>query len=331
MIKDVQTLFEQQGVHFSGGGNYPNLMGYCPLHGEVPGSSKPSFCANVETGAWICFAGCGAGGLPQFLKAKGHDRAIIGSTLKKIDYASLKKNAPKKKAREPVFLPEAVLGLWDYCPHELLRDGFDPDVLQDNDVGYDPERNRITYPVRDINGSLLAVVGRRENTSYGKYVPYSAKELKKLGVKLVPEYRKGETLYRGHIVYPSMYFSTNRQEKVYVVEGFKAALWMVQNGYPNTVAIMGSTLTDTQASLLRKMGKTVILCLDGDAAGLKGTEKSGIKLIDALRVLTCKYPENKKQPDDLSNLELRQMIEGAVPLSKNNKRTKTKNYYNRRT
>ena len=43
---------------------YPELQALCPFHDD----HSPSFTANVQTGLWKCFAGCGAGTYSTFLK-----------------------------------------------------------------------------------------------------------------------------------------------------------------------------------------------------------------------------------------------------------------------
>lgn len=45
------------------------LNARCPFHDD----SRPSFSANVETGLWICHAGCGKGNYAQFLSRLGGD------------------------------------------------------------------------------------------------------------------------------------------------------------------------------------------------------------------------------------------------------------------
>ena len=61
-----------------------NWLGFCPLHGEVPGKSNRSFSFHEETGLWHCFAGCGGGGLPQLLKAFGRSAAYIDKTMERL-------------------------------------------------------------------------------------------------------------------------------------------------------------------------------------------------------------------------------------------------------
>lgn len=311
-MSDIENVYSEY-VTFSSVGTHPNRMAFCPLHGEVPGASKPSLCVDVETGSWICFAGCGGGGIKQFLTAVGENKHKVKDKTKHLVATKKKK---KKKKEQLEFLPIALLGLFNYKPDELTEEGFDEEVLQYHDIGYDKGKCRITYPVFDREGRLLSVVGRRPTSEFGKYVPYSPKELLALGVEHTPRYRKGNIFWR-----EDKFFQTNschdRTKPVILVEGFKAALWLVQAGYNNVMALMGTHLTDEHISTLRDLGKTVILCLDGDKPGIISTVKNCYKLNEHCKVLICKYPGGATQPDDIKDMDLlHEMVSKPVTITK---------------
>ena len=60
-----------------------------------------------------------------------------------------------------------------------------------------------------------------------------------------------------------------------------AAIRTYINGLPNVVATMGTAVTNTQAHLIKRLAKEVIICFDGDEAGAKGT----LSFIDELTAL----------------------------------------------
>lgn len=311
-MNTIESVYEQY-VTFSNLGTHPNKMAFCPLHGEVPGASKPSLCIHVETGSWICFAGCGSGGIKQFLQQHGETAHTIKDKTKNIKATRKKK---KKRAVQSNYLPKALLGLFNYRPDELMDSGFEEDVLLYHDIGYDRQKNRVTYPVFTREGELIAVVGRRPTSEFGKYVPYTERELVSLGVDHPPKYEKGLVFWR-----EDKFFQTNschdRREPVILVEGFKAALWLVQAGYNNVMALMGTHLTDAHLSTLQTLGKTVILCLDGDPPGVKSTVKTCYKLNEHCRVLTCNYPGGALQPDDIQDMDLlHDMIKKPITITK---------------
>jgi DNA primase len=316
------TLEEVYSEHvvFSSTGTFPNMMAYCPFHGENPGESNPSLCVDLETGSWICFAGCGGGGLEQFLSWNGVPRHKIEDKTKNVV-----RSKRKKRREQTGFLNKAVLGIFRSCPTSLLEEGFDEGALFEHDVGFDKELNRITYPVFTRNSELIAVVGRRSNTGFGKYIPYSENELRSIGVDFIPKYEKGNVFWREDKFF-KLDTCHDRKEPVILCEGFKAALWLYQHGYPNVMALMGTHLTDRHLSTLDCLGKTVILCLDGDPPGVKSTIKNGYKLSKNLKVLTCHYKGGAQQPDDIKDEnEVHEMIENPITITKFKKLLSSRN------
>lgn len=321
MSQGVLEIFETYvpGLKPSAGSNY---VGFCPIHGEDPKTSKRSLSVNVETGQWFCFSGCGGGALFTFLKN------VTTATKAERAFERVKRSLKKPGARKTTSLsregaglfrtehplPERILGLFDQLPDELLDDGFEEWVLRDNDIGFDEDLNRVTFPLRDIDGYLAAIAGKRLDGDGPKYKVYTT-ELEKLGYR-GHELDPRKLVWRCDRLYPS-FLDEGSKPTTYITEGYKACLWMVQNGYPNTGAIMGSTATDEQLRFLEHLGGTVVLCLDNNEAGLLGTLRTGYKLRGKTRVRVIRYPsENPKlQPDDLSPEELATAVDHAIPLS----------------
>ena len=303
-----------EGLKPGAGSNY---TGFCPLHGEEKGKSKPSFSFNCATGQWFCFAEGRGGSLPMLLKEMGRSRDAIDLTMQRLDRFLVKVERKKSPVnRGGLFvteypLPERILGLFEACPEDLLDAGFDEDLLWRHDVGFDQEREWITYPLRDIDGTLSGIVGRT-NDPMLKYKAYRH-ELREMGF---PKYEieKSNYLWRWDQVYPQCYFAEARPV-IQVCEGFKACLWMVQCGYENTVALMGTSMSDTQRVFLERLGGTVIWCLDNDWAGRAGTQKNGYKL-HGVRQLVLNYPSSAKQPDDLEPSDLHDAIKTSQSFAR---------------
>ena len=303
-------------------GSGTNWIGFCPLHGEQVGKSKPSFSFNEATGQWHCFAGCGGGGLVQFLKRLNKPASYIDRTMERL--RPLLKEVPRKKlstrqegglfrARYP--LPEKLLGLYDYAPVDLLDAGFDEEVLRDNDVGFDPSLDRIVSPIRDMYGALAGIVGKPiSGEGLGKYLVYE-QEIKDLGFRGY-FFHNHKYLWRWEKVYPQVYQSS-APGVVCVCEGFKAALWLVQAGFPLTVALMGTSMSEVQTRFLHRLGTKTVLCLDDDAAGRIGTKKACYKL-KGLDVRIMRYPYRffDLQPDDLTYGEIHEAILNPYTLVK---------------
>lgn len=295
-----------------------NWTGYCPFHGEIPGKSKPSFSFNSSTGQWYCFTEGRGGSMRTFLKELGKGRDTIDMMMERLDPLLEKayRDKPLFQKRGGVFktdypLPERILGLFEHCPESLLDAGFDENVLWDHDVGVDLERNRITFPVRDLVGTLAGIVGRTTNPKM-KYKVYQD-ELRRMGF---PRYEidNHSYLWRWDRVYPQCYVPEERPT-VYVAEGFKACLWMVQHGYENTLALMGTSLSRVQKVFLERLGGSIIWCLDNDRWGRAGTQKNGYK-VQGVRQFVMNYPAPDVQPDDLSGSDLHEAIASSLSFAR---------------
>jgi DNA primase len=295
-------IFEKHvpGLKTGSGDDY---MGFCPIHGETPGKSKPSLSVNIKTGLWFCFAGCGGGNIKTFLRKVGESETTIARVAKKVP---TKKKKPKAVMDE---IPERLLGLFDWCPLQLVQDGFKEEVLRANDVGYDKKLSRITYPIRDRMGKLVGIVGKQPSSEFGKYKVYTT-ELQEYGIN-IPSFSKGDHLWRIDKVAEEL---KSQRKPVFVVEGFKAALWFCQSGLTNVVALMGSYMTDAQAALVQSLSPQIILCLDNDDAGKNGTIKIAQKL-QSSRVYVVALPEGIHQPDDLHESELRELCRTPISVS----------------
>jgi hypothetical protein len=299
-----------------------NWIGFCPIHGEERGRSTPSFSFNAATGQWHCFAGCGAGGLPQLLKKLRRSEQYIERTMERLrpHLALTRKKSPASvlAAAAGAFmtdypLPEKLLGLYAYVPQELLRAGFDEQVLLDNDVGVDTKLDRTTYAIRDLHGMLAGIVGKPNGGgSGGKYMVYE-RELVDLGFRGY-HFNNRQFCWRWERVYAALYHRRDAGP-VYVTEGYKAALWLVQHGYYNTVALMGTGISDVQQMFLERLGVRIVLCGDNDHWGRVGTAKIGYKLRGQdVAVMRYPLPEVDLQPDDLTADELTEALERPLSL-----------------
>lgn len=310
-----------------------NAVARCPFHND----RLPSFAVNIDNGLWLCY-GCGQrGNLDRFLKLAGVDwqvaEKIVGPMREQLEHFR-KVQAAKAKARfredqyaTPYPIPDAVLGLFDYMPTGLVNVGFEPKLLRKFEIGYDRSKDRIIFPIRDLYGSLAGVSGRatRKNEQ-PRYKIYKAGYRDDKGKRQVgdygpgfdeahPDYEfgKGRYIWNAHRVYPEI-IDDDGSNSLIVVEGFKACLWMIQNGFPLSVALMGASASRTQLDLLMRMaGNPIILFLDNDAAGSHGMKAVGRHLSRVSHeVFVAKYPEWAAAPDDMNEQGLNSAIEGAV-------------------
>lgn len=151
---------------------------------------------------------------------------------------------------------------------------------KDNFV-YDTFRNRIMFPLYDLDGQVVGFSGRIYNDE---------NESKYVNSKESVIFKKGSILYNYHKA-----FDYARQvHQIIVVEGFMDVIRLYTIGIKNVVATMGTAITKEHANLIKKLSKNVVLCFDGDKAG----EKATISAIDAIEKVGI-TPKIIRLEDDL--------------------------------
>lgn len=291
-----------------------NIMACCPFHSKANGQEEdtPSFTMSLTKGLYFCFACQEKGNLLMFLRNVGVSRIMIERRFQPL-LEQISSFTPKKMdpLRPGVFdknpLPEGLLGLFDYLPIDLEKDGFNETLLQKFDIGFDRDHMRITFPLRDLNGNLVGISGRTVVDEFPRYKVYD-KEFERWGYPF-RRTDKRIVLWNADRVYPIAFFQDNAQ--IIIVEGFKACLRMIQNGYPNTVALLGTHLSEEQKWVLERIGGAVYLMLDNNEWGRLGVARVGTKLSASLTVKVVEYPEEIQQPSDLGPTEAKAAMAAA--------------------
>ncbi len=174
----------------------------------------------------------------------------------------------------------------------LVNKGYDINELVDiglcgknKNFTYDIFRNRIMFPLHDLDGNVVGFSGRIYNgEDDSKYV--NSKE------SLI--FKKGMLLYNYH---RAMKYAREKHQ-IIIVEGFMDVIRLYTVGIKNVVATMGTAITKEHADLIRRLSKNVVLCFDGDKAG----EKATISAIEALERIDIEPKiirlEDNLDPDD---------------------------------
>ncbi len=192
----------------------------------------------------------------EYLERRGMDQAIIEKF--RMGYA-----------------PNAWDGLITYLtqkmkvsPHFLEECGL---VREKQGGGsyYDLFRHRLMVPICDGEGKVIAFGGRTLGDDQVKY----------LNSPESPIYRKGDHLFGLHLAKDSI----RKKDSVIVVEGYFDAITPHQFGFTNTVATLGTAMTENQARLLVRYtdSKRVFLSFDSDPAGQKAVER-GIETLSQI-------------------------------------------------
>jgi DNA primase len=292
-----------------------HIQALCPFHDD----SDPSFSMNIENGLWLCYS-CGVtGNIRQFLTAMGvgwGDQGIYYRTAleeakryRKREYDPLH---PNVVTRDP--LPEEVLGLFRETPPGLLEAGFTKETLDYFEVGFDKWHQRVTYPIRDLEGNLLGINGRAlvEDEDTPRYKVYE-KEYMAWGLPERQQVKKSTVLWNGHSLYGYLYFP-KRPEYIAVTEGYKAAMWIWQAGIKDVVALQTNRLSRDQQWILEKIGAPIHLVLDNNKAGWAGMSEISRELGRKLDVKIVDY--DAEQPDGLTPEQVLESVPNAIPYMK---------------
>ena len=169
-----------------------------------------------------------------------------------------------------------------YDDKTLLRSGL---VNENNYTLNDVYRNRIMFPLYDLNGKVIGYNGRVYNgETENKYVNSKETDI----------FKKRELLYNYHKAKDE----ARKKHQIILMEGPMDVIRAYTIGIKNCVATLGTAFGKEQAMLVRKLSTNVILCFDGDDAGLKATKTAIIELEKLGITPKIVRLENNSDPDD---------------------------------
>ena len=163
-------------------------------------------------------------------------------------------------------------------------------VSRDQSSGklFDRFRRRITFPIANESGKIVAFGARALGDDMPKY----------LNSPETPIYSKSNVLYHMDRAKEGI----RRQEFAILVEGYMDAIAVARAGISNVVASCGTSLAEPQIKLLQRFTKRLIVNYDPDAAGQTATERSLSLLLEQdfeVRVLALPTVGDKKADPDL--------------------------------
>lgn len=173
----------------------------------------------------------------------------------------------------------------------LINKGYSPkeivsvSLASDSENGlYDLFRGRITFPICDDKGNIVAFSARIYNeVSENKYINSKESFI----------FKKGNILFN----YDKCKTEVSKSRSVIICEGQMDAIRIYSSGIKNVCATMGTALTKEHISLLKKLNSKVILVMDNDDAGEKATLANGEELIkNNIETLVVRL-SGEKDPD----------------------------------
>jgi DNA primase len=172
---------------------------------------------------------------------------------------------------------------------------------------YDRFRGRLTFPIRDRRGRVIAFSARIIGAGEPKY----------LNSPDTPLFDKGRTLFNIDKAGPA----SRQSGRVIIVEGQMDVIALDQVGIGEAVAPLGTALTKTQLELLWKLSPYPIVCFDGDAAGQKAALRAALRALPHVgpgRSLGFVTLPAGQDPDDLvragGRAALDRLLEAPEPL-----------------
>ncbi len=278
------------------------FRGLCPFHSE----KHPSFFVYPEQQSWHCFGACNTGGdvFSFIMKKQGID---FGEALRLlaqragVAIPSRFEPGAESEERQRFYQVNEATALYF---HSLLLDspagekarsyvigrGFSPKTIADFQLGFSPNsweglkqylmdrgysqselltagliieaeagkthdrfRNRLMFPICDARGRITGFGARVLDDSLPKYINSSQ----------TPIFDKSGSLYGINLAKDAI----RQQDLAVIVEGYMDVITAHQNGFPNVVASMGTSVTEKQVSSLKRLTKNITLALDADAAG----------------------------------------------------------------
>lgn len=185
------------------------------------------------------------------------------------------------------YAPKGQQELYQY----LQKQGFSQQELQKSGLiierkeekGYfDRFRNRLMFPILDIQGRVIGFGGRILSQGEPKYLNSPETLL----------FNKSKNLY-------GLNFAKNtRKREIILVEGYMDMISLYQAGFRNVAASLGTAFNQEHAKVLKKYADSVILLYDSDDAGTMAAQRAiPILTQNGFYVKVLQVP-NEKDPDE---------------------------------
>lgn len=197
---------------------------------------------------------------------------------------------------------------WTEMIEYLRRQGFTYKEMMDagvvnakNDSYYDVMAERLMFPIFN---------------AFNECVGFSARALEKTDMAKYKNTAETVVFQKGRVVFGINLVKAIKQQQgidnIIIVEGQIDVIAMHRAGFKTTVACMGTALTKENAKELKKLSNNIILCFDGDTAGVKATIKSiDILKEEGVNVMVAVLPEGK-DPDEVLKESGKEGIERII-------------------
>lgn len=193
--------------------------------------------------------------------ALGYFRKIFSSTEGRKAQLYLKDRGLTKELVDRFSIGFAPDG-WENLIRAAEKKGFSPEILEKAGLVlpgkkgsgyYDRFRNRVIFPIFDVQGRCVAFGGRILGEGEPKYLNSPETDI----------YKKGKLLYGLNLARREL----TETSPALIVEGYMDLIALHKYGFTRCAATLGTALTDGHARLLKRYVREVIFIYDGDEAG----------------------------------------------------------------
>ena len=328
-----------------------NYWGCCPFHNE----KTPSFSVSEEKGFYHCF-GCGEHGDIISFVMKNENVDFKTAITELAEMAGLKLPEIKQKSKQQIENEQTYIDITEKASkiyEELLYSesgkhaleyiknrGFSDEMIKKYRIGYAPKNNIISSTFKDVKKDKLLSTGLVRNGDYGLYdffrdklmfpifnphnqiVAFSGRSLDGSEPKYIntPDtdlFHKRQTIFGFNFARDAIH----RQNRSIIVEGQIDAIQMQCHGFPETVAPLGTSLTEDHIAILCKSNRNITFCFDGDNAGQKAAMRACLLVLPFLRdnsEIKFAFVSGGKDPDEIlknsGEEEMRKIINKSTSL-----------------
>ncbi|MEJ2111544.1 MAG: toprim domain-containing protein, partial [Acidobacteriota bacterium] len=154
---------------------------------------------------------------------------------------------------------------------------------EDGTRTYERFRERIIFPITDVQGRIVAFGGRATGDRQPKYLNSPETRI----------YNKSRNLFGLRYSKEAI----KERDQAVLVEGYMDFIVPFQHGVQNLVASLGTSLTTQQVDLLGRYTRKVVVSYDPDSAGLAAAQRSLDMFLEGdFQVRVLRLPNNQ-DPD----------------------------------
>jgi DNA primase len=188
-----------------------------------------------------------------------------------------------------------------YAEKELAEAGL---IIEKEEGGsYDRFRNRLLFPICDVQGRVTGFGARVLDDSLPKYI----------NSPQTPIFDKSNSLYG----IDRAKAAVKKKNLVIIVEGYMDVLTAHQHGWQNVVGSMGTSLTEKQVEGIKRLTNNITLALDADLAGEEATLRGKAILAYSNAEANVILLPPGKDPDEVIMGDpalWQQLVEQAMPI-----------------